>query len=94
MKNKNGNNKTTKIITIEKKNQIFAFFYTIIHVCRKKNYFSRSCNKPSKIFFKNKLLNFPAKKSLITVFENRRKSIIQHCERSELRIHFEWTKVN
>ena len=28
------------------------------------------------------------------VFENRRKSLIRHCERSELRIHFEWTKVN
>ena len=30
----------------------------------------------------------------LTVFENHRKSIIQHCERSELRLHFEWTKVN
>ena len=30
----------------------------------------------------------------ITVFENYRKSLIQHCERSELRLHFEWTKVN
>ena len=30
----------------------------------------------------------------ITVFENHRKSLIQHCERSELRLHFEWTKVN
>ena len=29
-----------------------------------------------------------------TVFENQRKSLIQHCERSELRLHFEWTKVN
>ena len=29
-----------------------------------------------------------------TVFENHRKSLIQHCERSELRSHFEWTKVN
>ena len=28
------------------------------------------------------------------VFENYRKSRIQHCERSELRLHFEWTKVN
>ena len=28
-----------------------------------------------------------------TVFENRLKSLIQHCERSELRLHFEWTKV-
>ena len=28
------------------------------------------------------------------VFENHRKSLIQHCERSELRLHFEWTKVN
>ena len=29
-----------------------------------------------------------------TVFENHRKSLIQHCERSELCLHFEWTKVN
>ena len=29
-----------------------------------------------------------------TVFENHRKSLIQHCERNELHIHFEWTKVN
>ena len=29
-----------------------------------------------------------------TVFENHRKSLVQHCERSELRLHFEWTKVN
>ena len=26
--------------------------------------------------------------------ENHRKSLIQHCERSELRSQFEWTKVN
>ena len=32
--------------------------------------------------------------SPITVFENQKKSLIQHCERSELRLHFEWTKVN
>ena len=25
--------------------------------------------------------------------ENHRKSLIYHCERSELRLHFEWTKV-
>ena len=25
------------------------------------------------------------------MFENHRKSLIQHCERSELRLHFEWT---
>ena len=31
---------------------------------------------------------------IITVFENRPKSRIQYCERSELRLHFEWTKVN
>ena len=29
-----------------------------------------------------------------TVFENHRKSLIQHCERSKLCLHFEWTKVN
>ena len=28
------------------------------------------------------------------MFENHRKSLIQYCERSELRLHFEWTKVN
>ena len=27
---------------------------------------------------------------LCTVFENHRKSLIQHCERSQLRLHFEW----
>ena len=27
-----------------------------------------------------------------TVFENHRKSLIQHCERSELRLYFEWPK--
>ena len=31
---------------------------------------------------------------ICTVFENHSKSIIQHCERSELRLHFEWTKVH
>ena len=29
-----------------------------------------------------------------TVFENHIKSLIQHCERSELRLHYEWTKVH
>ena len=33
-------------------------------------------------------------KSRITVFENHRKSLIQQYERSELRLHFEWTKVS
>ena len=28
------------------------------------------------------------------MFENHRKSLIQHCERSELCLHFEWTKLN
>ena len=31
---------------------------------------------------------------VITVFENHRKSFIQNCERSELCLHFEWTKVD
>ena len=30
----------------------------------------------------------------VTVFENQRKSLIQHSERSELRLQYEWTKVN
>ena len=32
--------------------------------------------------------------NMFTVLENHRKSLIQHCERSELRLHFEWTKVD
>ena len=36
----------------------------------------------------NTLLTF------FTMFENHRKSLIQHDERSELRLHFEWTKVH
>ena len=28
------------------------------------------------------------------MFENLRKCLIQHCERSELRLQFKWTKVN
>ena len=31
--------------------------------------------------------------ALGTVFEIRRKSLIQHCERSELGLQFEWTKI-
>ena len=30
----------------------------------------------------------------VKLFENHRKSPIQHCERSELRSNFEWTKVH
>ena len=29
-----------------------------------------------------------------TVFENHRKSLIQHCVRSEQRLYFVWTKVH
>ena len=29
-----------------------------------------------------------------TVLEDKRKSLIQYCERSELCLHFGWTKVN
>ena len=29
-----------------------------------------------------------------TLLENHRKSLIQHCERNEVRLYFEWTKVD
>ena len=32
--------------------------------------------------------------TVFTVFKNHRKSRIQHCERSELRLHFEWPKIH
>ena len=43
--------------------------------------------------------NIPQKRIQIhwrksTVFKNHRKSLIQHCERSELGLHFKWTKVD
>ena len=44
------------------------------------------CQSDSSIMFQ--------KRKRITVFENHRKSLIQQCERSELRLHFEWTKVH
>ena len=34
------------------------------------------------------------KKTRKTVQKKNRKSLIQHCERSELRLHFEWRKVD
>ena len=57
------------------------------------------CRKQRKIEFHSQ--GYSSKNSLTdlldflfhcTVFENHRKSLIQHCERSELRLHFEWTK--
>ena len=36
----------------------------------------------------------PLQRHIPTVFENHRKSLISHCERSELRIHFELTEIN
>ena len=38
--------------------------------------------------------DFALNEKIITDFENQRKCLIQHCKRSELRIHFEWTKVS
>ena len=34
------------------------------------------------------------RKYFTAVLENHRKSLIQHCERSQLRLHFDWTKVS
>ena len=45
------------------------------------------------IFSKSKEIQGPSSK-LCTVFENHRKSLIQHCEGIELHLHFEWTEVN
>ena len=60
--------------------------------------------RKSKLFFprmkmyseakKNGRYRFKTQKNLEqngTMFENHRKSLIKHCERSELRLHFEWT---
>ena len=42
----------------------------------------------------NSKVTLVLKPKVSTVFENRRKSLIQHCKRSELRLHFEWTKIH
>ena len=44
----------------------------------------KTFRKLDKIELRNKIV--------LTVFENYRKSLIQHCERSELRLHFESPK--
>ena len=59
------------------------FKWTKLHQKCKKGPFRRG--------FEN--LNLRVNKQ-VTVFENHRKSLIQHCEGSELRLHFEWPKVD
>ena len=49
--------------------------------------------------FKNENCNWKTRENAklflsFKVFENHRKSLIQYCEQSELRLHFEWTKFN
>ena len=39
------------------------------------------------------LVRYPPIKKILHGVSNPRKSRIQYCERSELRLHFEWTKV-
>ena len=61
--------------------------------------FLRQKNQASNTVFRNNEKSLLAKSSLlihcrITVFENHPKSLIQNCERSELRLQFEWTKVH
>ena len=42
------------------------------------------------VIFVHTLKNYKTLKIVMpTVFENHRKSLIQYCERSELRLHFE-----
>ena len=40
------------------------------------------------------LLDLTSSTTTNTVFENHRKSLIRHCERSELCLRFEWKKIN
>ena len=49
-----------------------------------------SCNEEQKIHNAFKKLKLES----LTVFENHRKSLIQYYERSDLRLHLEWTKVH
>ena len=37
--------------------------------------------------------SFDERSGLDTVFENHRKSLIQHCEQIALRLHFEWINI-
>ena len=60
---------------------LYIFLYRLISSCNEKVYWSKRSKLQT--YFDN-----------LTVFENHRKSLIQHSERSELRLHFEWTKVN
>ena len=57
-----------------------------------------AASKATELYFRRR--NFsPVQKEFqkcivsLTVFKNhRKKNLIQHCERSELRLHFEWIK--
>ena len=54
------------------------------------DYAGHSCSRHGRISHLKSIQN----QNIIncTVFENHRKSLIQHCERSELSLYFEWTK--
>ena len=59
------------------------------------NKFCRNICK--KIFFEIVNINIGSKSYFATMtrcLKITERSLIQHCERSELRLHFEWTKVN
>ena len=47
--------------------------------------------KNTSLGIREKVVGFPNSRPIGTVFENHMKSLIQHCERSELPLHFEWT---
>ena len=73
------------------KSYVILFIYLDPDVCR--SGIPWLCNFVWKIL--NRVVRFSiwVYRSVCTVFENHRKSLIQHCERNELRLHFEWTKL-
>ena len=80
---------------------VFRFTHDCTHIATKLRFLSKYSRPNTRTHLTEKVdesMIFPNPKLPIKthckVFENLPKSRIHHCERSELRLHFEWTKIN
>ena len=83
----------SKLFVVLQTNCFMTFFFLKLSLF-KKQFVTRRKKTEKGCQLENPLRSKLICCSVCTVFANQRKSLIQHCERSELRLHFEWTKVN
>ena len=72
-------------VTSKKEDKLYCKIDFVVSIFKKKS---------EKIVKIGEIISLTPSFHIFMVFENHRKSLIQRYERSELRLHFEWTKVN